>query len=144
MVKNNFLIKTIILFFAVAVQCAEVFGATVSENKQWTFLFWGTEYISDTLTEDDITVIGRDGGSTRIDEDKRALILGKNGSTEKACMKLRVKGPCRLYFNMVSMKTTSAVAISDGTKILGEISVSKSSKKAYHFDYIGKETDLYI
>ncbi len=144
MVKNNFLIKTIILFFAVAVQCAAVFGATVSENKQWTFLFWGTEYISDTLTEDDITVIGRDGGSTRIDEDKRALILGKNGSTEKACMKLRVKGPCRLYFNMVSMKTTSAVAISDGTKILGEISVSKSSKKAYQFDYIGKETDLYI
>ncbi len=143
--KNKFLfVMPILLFFVTAVQCIEIFGATVSENKQWIFLFWGTEYISDELTEDDITIIGRDGGSTRIDEDKRALMLGKDGSTEKACMKLRVKGPCRLYFNMVSMKTASAVAISDGTKILGEISVSKSSKKAYQFDYIGKETDLYI
>ena len=138
-----YILSGVMLFFTI-IQCAEVFGATVSENKQWTFLFMGTGYISDTLTEDDLTIIGRDGGSTRIDEDKRALILGKNGSTEKACIKLRVKGPCRLYFNMVSMKTYSAVAISDGTKILGEISVSQSSKKAYQFDYIGKETDLYI
>ena len=143
--KNRKLLSLIILLCVTGLHCISVFGAVVGENKQWHFLMWDDIYVTDDWTDDDLTIIGNDDGTTRVSDG--TLYLSGNGSTNRSCIKFRVKGTCLLRVRLCSNNTSfgANVAISDGTKVLGELQTpTKSNAKVMNFEYIGPETDLYI
>ena len=138
--KRNIL-TLILIIAAVIIQCSAVFGAIISENKQWFFPAWDDITVNTVADEYGLTIKGWDNGQTYVYNG--TLTLGRNGSTSKSCIMLRPKGSCRLFIRVKSGTYASNIAMSDGSRVFGTVQAT-NSYNTLECDYIGPESDIYI
>lgn len=145
MIKVKFLKPVFALVSSLLlIHCTEVFATTVTQNTAWDFTSVQAQTVTDEYYMNDLTVIGDENEKTKFDG--KRLILGAAGSTEKTCIKFRVRGSCRISTELSSGGYVDRkLALSNGTQILDELyAPSKPNIITESYVYTGGETDIYL